>query len=293
MKTMLQNQKIRVIFLTLVILISNFFIINHVNGVSAPPSAISDLNCVFAETPGTVLLSWTAPAGANSYDVRYSPGSIDASDYNVAWQFSQNWSGATQQEFVMGLTANKTWFFAMKAINSSNNYSAISNVAYCFVPAVSTQVDKIPPASFITDPQNGATILANETYIIKGNSSDTGGSSVKQVEISFDEGKNWLKTNPLQSNSTFGFTWNFSWQNPTAGDYHLITRATDWVGNIETPGLGITVIVANQQTPPEKPISEMSVEELEAKIAEIQQQIIQLLAQLIQFTQTQINQIKR
>jgi len=288
---MFKNQKIRVIFLALTILISNFLIINH---AKAQPAAISDLNCVFSEMPGAVWLTWTAPVGANSYDVRYFPGAFDASTYNLAYQFSQNWSGSTQEGLITDLANSKTWFFAMKAIDSSNNYSAISNVAYCFVPAVFSNVDIIPPSSSITDPQNGATILVNQAYIIKGDSSDSGGSSVKEVEISFDEGKDWFKTNPLESNNTSGFTWNFTWQNPALGTYHLITRATDWAGNIETPGSGIRVTVANQQAiPPEKPISEMSVLELKAKITEIQQQIIQLLTQLIQLTQSQISQIKK
>jgi len=286
-----QNQKIRVIFLTLIILIGNFLTANF---AKAKPAAISDLQCVFAQTPGAVWLTWTAPADAVSYDVRYFPGAIGASDYNLAWQFSQNWSGTTQQGLVINLTGNKTWFFAMKSIDVGAKYSDISNVVYCFVPTVVVQTDKIAPTSLITDPKDGATILANNDYIIKGDSSDTGGSSVKQVEISFDQGNNWFKTEAMEGNKNNGFTWKFIWSKPAVGDYQLITRATDWVGNIETPGTGIKVRVASQETPvTEKPISQMSVIELKAKIAEIQQQIIQLLTQLIQLLQSQIAGLAR
>jgi hypothetical protein len=260
----------------------------------AQPAAISDLQCVFAQTTGAVWLTWTAPVGAVSYDVRYFPGAIGASDYNLAWQFSQNWSGTAQQGLVINLTGNETWFFAIKSIDVSDNYSNISNVVYCFVPTVVVQTDKIVPTSLITDPKDGATILSNNDYIIKGDSSDTGGSSVKQVEVSFDQGKNWLKTEAMDGNKTNGFTWKFIWSKPALGDYQLITRATDWLSNIETPGTGIKARVAGQETPiTEKPISEMNVIELKAKIAEIQQQIIQLLTQLIQLTQQQLLQIKR
>jgi len=288
----MKNNLISILFLFISTLFLLYFPTEVVN---AQPAAISDLQCFFSQMPGAVWLTWTAPAGAVSYDVRYSPGSIDAIHYNVAGQFSQNWSGTAQQGLVISLTENKTWFFAMKAIDASNNYSDVSNIVSCFVPAMAVQIDKIAPTSLITDPKDGATILANKDYIIKGDSSDTGGSSVKQVEISFDEGKNWLKTEAIEGNKNNGFTWQFIWSKPAVGDYHLITRATDRMGNIETPGSGIKVIVKELETekpPTEKPISQMTAEELKAKIAEIQQQIIQLLTQLIQLLQQQISQLK-
>ena len=279
--------KIIVFSITLITLVST------ANLVNAQPAAISDLQCFFAQTPGAVWLTWTAPAGAVSYDVRYFPGAIDATHYNLAWQFSQNWSGTAQQGLVISLTGNTTWFFAMKAIDASNNYSDISNVVSCFVPSVVVPTDKIAPTSLITDPKDGATILAGKDYIIKGDSSDTGGSSVKEVEISFDQGKNWLKAEAMEGNKNNGFTWKFIWSKPAVGDYQLITRTTDWVGNIETPGTGIKVRIVNQETPViEKPISQMSVEELKAKIAETQQKIIELLSQLIQLIQQEITKLR-
>ena len=279
--------KIIVFSITLIALVST------ANLVNAQPAAISDLQCFFAQTPGAVWLTWTAPAGAVSYDIRYFPGAIDATHYNLAWQFSQNWSGTAQQGLVISLTGNTTWFFAMKAIDASNNYSDISNVVSCFVPSVVVPTDKIAPTSLITDPKDGATILAGKDYIIKGDSSDTGGSSVKEVEISFDQGKNWLKAEAMEGNKNNGFTWKFIWSKPAVGDYQLITRTTDWVGNIETPGTGIKVRIVNQETPViEKPISQMSVEELKAKIAETQQKIIELLSQLIQLIQQEITKLR-
>jgi len=280
--------KIIVFSITLIALVST------ANLVNAQPAAISDLQCFFAQTPGPVWLTWTAPAGAVSYDVRYFPGAIDATHYNLAWQFSQNWSGTAHQGLVISLTGNTTWFFAMKAIDASNNYSDISNVVSCFVPSVVVPTDKIAPTSLITDPKDGATILANTDYIIKGESSDIGGS-VQKVEISFD-GKNWFKTKAKESIGT-GFTWEYLWEKPTEGTYTIKTRATDSWGNQETPNEGIKINVVTEipveKPPVEKPISQMTAEELKAKIVEIQQKIIQLLSQLIQITQEQINQLKK
>ena len=268
-------------------------LVSTANFAKAQPAAISDLQCFFAQTPGAVWLTWTAPAGAVSYDIRYFPGAIDATHYNLAWQFSQNWSGTAQQGLVISLTGNTTWFFAMKAIDTDGYYSPISNVVSCFVPKIKPQIDDIAPTSLITDPKDGATILAGKDYIIKGDSSDTGGSSVKEVEISFDQGKNWLKAEAMEGNKNNGFTWKFIWSKPAVGDYQLITRTTDWVGNIETPGTGIKVRIVNQETPViEKPISQMSVEELKAKIAETQQKIIELLSQLIQLIQQEITKLR-
>ena len=285
------NQKIRVIFLALIILISNFLIINS---VKAQPAAISDLQCILAGSPGDVWLTWTPPAGTNSYDVRYWPGFFYPSDYNATIQYSQNWAGTASEGMVSNLTTNTTWYFAMKAIDASNNYSDVSNIVSCFVPTLVVQTDKIAPTSQITDPKDGATILVNNDYIIKGDSSDTGGSSVKQVEISFDQGKNWFKTEAMTENKNNGFSWKFTWSKPVVGDYQLITRATDWIGNIETPGSGIKVKIASQETPvTEKPISEMRVIELKAKIQEIQLKLIELMTQLIQILQQQLLQVKR
>jgi len=280
-------KNLKIIFFILLFLVLPFFI-------NAQPAAISDLQCFFAQMPGSVWLTWTAPAGANSYDVRYFPGAFNAANYDILWQFSQNWPGSAQQGLVTNLTGNTTWFFAMKAIDASDNYSDISNVVSCFVPTGVVQPDKIAPTSLISDPKDGATILANTDYIIKGESSDIGGS-VQKVEISFD-GKNWFKTKAKESIGT-GFTWEYLWEKPTEGTYTIKTRATDWWNNQETPGQGIKVKViaelAVEKPPVEKPISQMTAEELKAKIVEIQQKIIQLLSQLIQITQEQINQLKK
>jgi len=284
---MLKNFKI--FFLTILFLVLPFFI-------SAQPSAITNLDCVFSEMKGSVWLTWTPPAGTQRYDVRYAQSPITAADYHLTYQFTQSWLGTANQGLVTDLTENAEWFFAMKAIDTDGYYSPISNVVSCFVPKIKAQVDDIAPTSSITEPKDNATILTGKDYIIKGKSSDTGGSSVQKVEISFDDGKTWFLTKPKESIDS-GFYFEYIWKTPAEDDYKIKTRATDWYDNQEMPGQGIKVKVVTElpveKPPVEKPISQMSVIELKAKIAEIQQQIIQLLTQLIQLLRSQIAGLAR
>jgi hypothetical protein len=292
--------KTKIFFFTL-LFISFLF---SANLAKAQPAAINDLYCVFSQLKGAVWLSWTPPAGTNSYDVRYSVSPITAANFYNAWQFAQNWPGAANQGIVNNLTENYTYYFAMRAIDIGNLASPISNLAYCFVPEVTVQRDTTPPNSSIIDPKDGAEISAGKNYTVLGTSSDIGGSSVQKVEISLDGGSNWRTVNPTKKNDN-GFEWNFLWQNPSVGEYNLKTRATDWVDNIETPAVGIKVSVippspsptpmpAPTPTPtPEKPISEMTIEELKTKITEIQEKIIELLTQLIQVYQAKIIELTR
>ena len=288
---MAKNHKTKIIIFSITLMI----LVGLANFAKAQPSAITNLDCVFSEMKGSVWLTWTPPAGTQRYDVRYAQSPITAADYHLTYQFPQNWSGTANQGLVTDLTENTEWFFAMKAIDTDGYYSPISNVVSCFVPKIKPQIDDIAPTSLITEPKDGATILAGKDYIIKGTSSDTGGSSVQKVEISFDGGKNWFLTKPKES-IELGFTFEYIWKTPTEGTYTIKTRATDSWGNQETPNEGIKINVVTEipveKPPVEKPISEMTVEELKAKIAEIQQKMIQLLSQLIQLIQQEITKLR-
>jgi hypothetical protein len=162
--------------------------------------------------------------------------------------------------------------------------------------------DFLSPKSVITDPKAGVTITTNN-YKILGLARDQGGSTPQWVKIGINN--IWYDVTPTGSNFA---TWEYNWQNIAEGTYTLKTQSADWIGNIETVGEGITITCAfpappveekikeevkeppKEETAPEKPISEMTIEELKAKIVEIQQSIITLLNQLIQLLQTQIAQ---
>jgi len=250
------------------------------------PNPITNLECVFSGMPGAVWLTWTPPAGAASYNVRYALSGISESDYNLTYQFSQNWQGSANSGLVDYLTSNRTWFFAMKSINAGGETSGISNVVWCFVPTTTTPTITLP-TSQITDPAEGATIAVGKDYLVKGQSADSGGSSVQKVEISLDGGKTWPLATPKERIGT-GFTFEYLWKNPVVGNYNIKTRATDWMGNIETPGAGINVTVVTQAPVVQPPGEQLTVEELRLKIAEVQQQIIQILQGLILLIQQQV-----
>ena len=282
------SKNFKIIFLVITLFILPFF-------AKAHPPAISDLICSSDEpTAGVIRLTWTVPTGAVAYEVKYRQG--NSIDYDSATTYSQSWSAGTagqkKSELILNLNPGTEFTIAMKSKDAGNIWSAVSNPVTCKASPL-TFVDTQPPTSQIIGPKNGATILAGKDYIIRGQSSDPGGS-VQKVEISFD-GKNWLRAKAKESVEG-GFTWEYLWEKPKEGNYTIKTRATDWWENQETAGEGIRVKVVTElpveKPPVEKPISEMTVEELKAKIAEIQQQIIQLLTQLIQLIQQQIAQLK-
>ena len=176
---------------------------------------------------------------------------------------------------------------------------------YCVIPLI----DNLPPSTKIEAPVAGEEISAGKAYAIKGTSIDTGGSTVKEVKISLDGGVAWELVTPLKSTDS-GFTWKYIWLAPVVGDYTIWAKATDWVGNIETPGAKVSIKVKTievppeevvppeeeavppeEVAPPEKPIAEMTVEEIKAKIVEIQQKIVELLTQLIKLIQAQIAEL--
>jgi hypothetical protein len=290
---MFQNQKIKIIVFSITLMI----LVGVANSAKAQPAAISDLICSSnLQTSGAIDLVWTVPTGAVAYEAKYVQG--NSIDYNSAATYSQSWSAGTagqkKSETIFNLNPDTEFTIAIKSKDILNDWSVVSNPVSC-KGSVALLFDNQAPSSKIITPENNSTFSQPKEIIIKGQSSDIGGSSVQKVEISLDDGKTWFLTKPKEKVGT-GFNWEYLWEKPIVASYTIKTRATDWWGNQELPGAGIKIVISSElpiEKPPiEKPISQMSVIELEAKIAEIQQQIIQLLAQLIQLTQSQLSQIK-
>lgn len=175
--------------------------------------------------------------------------------------------------------------------------AAFAIITCCRAPSLysSETSDVSSPTSKIISPTDGLSILAGENYVIKGSGTDVGGSTIQSVEISLDGGKSWSRAQ--YSAVASSFSWEYVWKNPTAGEYVIQVRATDSKGNKESPSAGTKVTVAVPVSPapieeaeevPEKPITEMTAQELRAKILEIQQQVVILLQQLIQLLQAQL-----
>ncbi len=155
--------------------------------------------------------------------------------------------------------------------------------------------DSLPPTSVITSPTDGSTIPAGTKYVIKGTAMDSGGSVVQTVEVSLDNGQSWSMAE-ITSALANVFSWEYNWQNPTAGAYVVKVRATDAVGNVESPSAGSTVTVAVPASVSPAPVTQTptaptTVSELQAKIAEVQQKIVDLLTQLIQVLRAEIQRL--
>lgn len=101
-----------------------------------PPSAISDLTIIQVSSNG-VTVKWTevgddALTGiATYYDIRYSTSEITSENFTSATIVGGPAPGAPSgqtQKTITGLTANTTYWFAVKAVDENGNAGAISNV---------------------------------------------------------------------------------------------------------------------------------------------------------------------
>jgi len=278
------------------------------NARAVAPSAISDLICTRDINAGSIWLQWTPPVGVSAsegesaYLVKYSQG--NTIELGSALTYAQSWAAGTagiaKHELATGFNIGTQFTFVMEAQDGSDNWSDISNSTTCVAPA-GNNVDSIPPTTTINYPVYNASIAVGQGALtIRGISKDSGGSSVKQVEVSLDNGQAWNFADPV-SNEEGNLIWQFIWQNPSVGSFTIKARATDWVGNVETPGLGIpinVVAVSATPTPTPTPIATPTptpgaisgtvltgADAIKAQIATLQMQLIQLLQQLIQLLQ--------
>uniref|UniRef100_A0A832I353 DUF4082 domain-containing protein n=1 Tax=Eiseniibacteriota bacterium TaxID=2212470 RepID=A0A832I353_UNCEI len=102
--------------------------------------------------------------------------------------------------------------------------------------------DTQAPASAITAPLDGATVPGGVAVAVSGTASDAGGGIVARVQVSTDGGATW-------ADATGGAAWTYTWVPAAAGSASLRVRAVDDLGNLETPGAGITVSVTEAQCP--------------------------------------------
>lgn len=116
-----------------------------------PPAAVSTLTVV-QQSNDYALLSWTAPGDngmsgtAAAYDLRSSTQPITEANFAAATPVPTPPAilpaGSAQSYALTGLTASTTYYFALKARDAANNWSALSNVP----SAATTATDQLPPA---------------------------------------------------------------------------------------------------------------------------------------------------
>ncbi len=105
----------------------------------------------------SVTLTWTAPGDDGStgtaavYDIRYSTSPINEANWNSATQVTgepaPQAAGSSESVTVTGLEWSTTYYFAIKAADEADNWSALSNVA-----SFTTAPDEVPPSA-VTDLQ--------------------------------------------------------------------------------------------------------------------------------------------
>lgn len=103
-----------------------------------PPAAISNLSAT-PLTSKTIRLNWTSVGDdgttgtASSYDIRYSTSPITSANFSSAGQVSSppspKISGSAETITAANLSGNTTYYFAIKAADSSGNIGSISNIA--------------------------------------------------------------------------------------------------------------------------------------------------------------------
>lgn len=122
--------------------------------------------------------------------------------------------------------------FSVRATDAAGNTDT--------TPATYTWIiDTASPTSALTQPANGMSLYTN-IFAIKGSANDGAGTEVQKVEVSTDGGISWN----LAAGTT---SWSYNWTIPRLGTYTIKSRATDNVGNIETPGDGVTVSFVQRQ----------------------------------------------
>ncbi len=119
------------------------------------PSDITDLAASNATT-SSIDLAWTAPGDdgsvgtATSYDVRYSTSTITelnwASATEATGEPTPSAAGSSESMTVSGLTADTTYYFAIKSSDEAPNESDISNA-----PSLATLAGNNDPPSTITN----------------------------------------------------------------------------------------------------------------------------------------------
>ena len=106
--------------------------------------------------------------------------------------------------------------------------------------AATASTDFTAPTSTITSPVAGTTAFRGDTLLITGTAMDAGGGVIGGVEVSIDGGLSWHP-------ATGRGNWQYRWQVNTSGMIHILSRATDDSGRIETPSAGVTITVQGEQ----------------------------------------------
>ncbi|MFL5914456.1 MAG: S8 family serine peptidase [Gaiellaceae bacterium] len=202
-----------------------------------------------ANPTGTVLFSGSGGGGTfSAASCTLTAQSTDKGTCTFTYTPTSLDSGLTGTHT---LTANYLGDTFPTQFKTSSNTSALT-------------IDHAAPSSSVTFPANSAT-LTSAQYLagcstpasndICGTALDTGAANLLKVEVAIQrsiDSKWWNGTTFVTSlipiwNAGAGTTgWSYPFT-PAEGTYTVQSRATDNVGNVETPGAGNTFTIANAQ----------------------------------------------
>ncbi|MDD5492750.1 MAG: fibronectin type III domain-containing protein, partial [bacterium] len=221
-----------------------------------PPGKISDLSGKMGSTDGSVILSWTAPASADTakvkeYEIRYSTDHIyEVNLWRVFTESEVEWNGAGKyptypspvnpgepQAFILNnLTPGQKYYFAVKSYDSDNNSSVISNVTETFAG----NNDAIAPATvgdLYAEPGNvDGEVILNWTAPGNNGTYGTAASYIVKYSIGYIDNSTWDLANALADTpvpKSAGSKEHMFVRNLLAKHrYYFAMKAVDPVGNV-------------------------------------------------------------
>lgn len=133
---------------------------------TTPPGAVTTL-AAGTPTQNSVPLSWTAVGDdattgtAAGYDLRYATATITSGNWDsatlVTSEPTPKAAGGTESFTVTGLTAETTYYFALKVGDEASNWSALSNVVSATTAAGGTSADYEASGTIATNEEGTVT----------------------------------------------------------------------------------------------------------------------------------------
>ncbi len=191
----------------------------YIDGDPTPAATVATSDQPFPRDP--LLLRSARPANVDNFRIYAQPlsGSTLQAIYN-----------RTQQSYCLGVGLNRDTsqlqWFKLNATQSDPRGGKITASG-----TLSITIDADKPTSTIGGLTNGQYLLGNTIHTIGGNAVDAT-AGVASVEVKVNNGS----FQPASGAATWAYNLTV-----TEGAYTLQSRATDAVGNVETPGAGITV----------------------------------------------------
>jgi len=194
----------------------------------------SDFTTVNYSSSLTAGLDVDKSSGAAPLDVTFMPASRNGGGSQT---LNLDFGDSTGSHSTYGATVNHTYQYPGTYTAKVTLVDDLTGHSATATRAITVKTNINDPSSTITSPATAA-VISGATFTITGSASDVSGSGLQKVEASTDGGTSWHL-------AAGGTIWSYTWNLPTNGSYTIKSRATDNAGNVETPGPGVNVTVAN------------------------------------------------